>query len=471
MWGSGGLHSVPMLPRCIGTLLAAAVAGGGVPAQEHVTAPTLESLLVEALADSDWQVRGDAASLLGVFGTSEHARHLQAVLDDERAEVWKQAWMAHLALRPAEIDGAIARITNGETWSDVSLLSRLLVPLVRSQHAPSLVAAFDRARSTHGQYALLLLLAHLDADLPAPVVAYTRACTTWEQILNASVLLPLLPDAPEHRERVTGWLEHTIPDVRHRCAAWLQRHGVAGAAIAQHLIPDFVERQVYDAESVLAEQALGAEWLRTSKAEVLAAAGKARVVLIAEKHGAKAIPDLVAACGAASMQGSERGKVAFGYEAPVHFALTHVKPRAEALGLVLIPLEPAEPLPSLRARDAAINANIRTWLDWSPDHKMVALYGARHVLGEGHVDHAGAVRILTVWPAHGLLPHLRAETLANGRLTADEDRWFVHRTQRNTFFVICDDLTWYSPSRGASLDRPDREVGALAAWLAARLRK
>jgi hypothetical protein len=460
-----------MLTRWIGTFLATAIASGGAPAQQDVAAPTLEALLVEALADPEWQVRRDAASLLGVFGTSEHARHLHAVLDDDRSEVWKLAWRARLALRPEEVDGAIARIMEGETWEDVSLLSRRLVPLVRAQDTPSLVAAFDRAKSTHGQYALLVLLAHLGADLPAPVVAYARECTTPLQIWNASQLLPLLPDAPEHRERVTGWLDHTHPIVRHRCAAWLQRHGDAGAAIVQHLIPDFVEQQVYEAESVVAEQALGAEWLRTSKAEVLAAAGRARVVLIAEKHGAKAIPDLVAACCVASMKGSELGKVAFGYEAPVESSFAHVKPRAEALGLVPIPLEPAEQLPSLRSRDAAINANIRAWLDRSPEHKMVALYGAWHVLGKGHVDHPGAVRILTVWPAHGLLTHLRAEALGNGTLAAEEDRWFVHRTQRDTYFVICDDLTWYSPSRGASLDRPDRDVGALTAWLANKLRK
>lgn len=76
-----------MLTRLIGRLLATAIASGATPAQQDVAAPTLESLLVGALADPDWQVRGDAASLLGVFGTSEHARHLQAVLDDERAEV------------------------------------------------------------------------------------------------------------------------------------------------------------------------------------------------------------------------------------------------------------------------------------------------------------------------------------------------------------------------------------------------
>lgn len=269
---------------------------------------------------------------------------------------------------------------------------------------------------------------------------------------------------------MTGWLEHTSPLVRHRCAAWLQRHGEDGATIAQHLIPDFVEFQVYEAERMLAEQALGAEWLRTSKAEVMAAAGKARVVLIADTHGAKAIPDLVAACCVASMKGSERGKVAFGYEAPVESSFEHVKPRAEALGLVPIPLEPAERLPSLRSRDAAINANIRAWVDRSPEHKMVALYGASHVLGKGHVDHPGAVRILTVWPAHGLLRYLRAEALANCTLAADEDRWFVHRTQRDTYFVICDSLTWYCPSRSPR-ELPDRDVGALEAWLAAKLRK
>jgi hypothetical protein len=199
-----------------------------------------------------------------------------------------------------------------------------------------------------------------------------------------------------------------------------------------------------------------------TRAAVLDAAGKARLVLVGDSHGSKCIADLTVDCCAASLARGERGKVAYGYEPPMEKFFALVAPRAEALGLVAVPLEPVENRPSmaLRARDAAITAAIRAWLDRSPDHKLVALYGWNHLLGRGHVDVPGAVRILTCPPAHGLLQHLRVESLANGLLAADEHRWFVHRAQRDTFFVVCDDRTWCPATRPA-----------FTAWLTEKLRR
>jgi hypothetical protein len=460
-----------MLTPWIGTLLVLVLATCSVVrGQTSAADVTLEALVVEALRDDDWQVRAAAASLLGAFGTEQHADELSCVLADERPQVWKAAWYARFSLRPGKLDRAMRCVADGETWADVGLLTNLLEPLVRAEHVDALAGEFERARSPNAQYALLLLLAAAGAKMPEPAVAYVRMCETPQQVLNASALLPLLPDTPEQRERVTSWLEHENAFVRRRSATWLLQHGASGAAIERHVIADYVDIEVYKTESSDAVRALGAEWMPTTKAAVLDTVGKARVVLVADNHGSKHIADLALDCCTASLRGGERGKVAFGYETPVEKGYVRalaaggdfppVSPRAEALGLVAVPLEPAERLPSLRSRDAAVNASIRAWLDRSADHKMVALYGSSHVLGRGHIDVPGAVRVLTNRPAYGLLQHLRAESLANGVLADDEHRWFLHRTRRDTFFVICEDRTWSSETRPV-----------FTAWLANKLRK
>jgi hypothetical protein len=440
----------------LGTLAIVAMCGVG----RCQTSTTMEVLVVEAIRDDDWQVRAAAASMLRVFGTAHHADALQGLLGDERSEVWRAAWWARLSLRPDKLDRAIGCIANGQTWADVSLLSRLLAPLVRAEHIHGLTSEYERARSGHSQYALLLLLAAAGAQLPEPAVAYVRSCEDPAHVLNATALLPLLPCTPEQKERVTGWLAHQHALVRHRCATWLLHHGATGAEVQRHVIPDHVETEVYQAEAWHAARALGAEWVPTTRAAVLDAVGKARIVLVGDSHGSRHIADLTVDCCVASLEHGERGKVAFGYEAPVEISYALAKPRAEALGLAAIPLEPVEQLPSLRSRDAAINAAIRAWLARSPEHKMVALYGWNHLLGRGHVDVQGAVRILTCPPASGLLAHLRPESLANGVVAAEEHRWFVHRTKPDTFFVVCDDRTWCPETRPA-----------FTAWLAKKLHK
>lgn len=456
-------HRIPcsrMAIRWIGALLAVAAVTSGAQGQQEAASQTLETLVVQALRDEDWQVRKAAALLLGVFGTEQHADELQGLLGDERRDVRGAAWYSRLLLRPHKIERAIGCIADGATWVDVSPFVTHLTPLVQPAHAEVLTAEFERAKSPDAQYALLLLLAKVGAQMPEPAAAYARMCAKPTEIFNASALLPLLPDTSEHRDRVTGWLDQDTPLVRHRCAAWLLRHGATGNAIERHIIPDYVEVEDYRAESQQAAYALGAQWMPTTRAAVLDAVGRARIVLVGDSHGSKSIADLTADCCAASIAGTERGTVAFGYEAPVEMSFALAKPRAEALGLAAVPLEPAEQLPSLRARDAAVNAAIRAWLDRSPNHKIVALYGHNHVLGRGHIDVPGAVRILTCRPAYGLLRHLRAQSLASGVLAVDADRWFAHPTEPSTFFVICDDRTWNPETRPA-----------FTAWLANRLRK
>src|SRR5262245_13728722 len=455
--------------KSIRASIAALAALGALRGQQETAHATLEALIVEALRDDDWQARAAAASLLGVFGSEHHADELQALLDDERGEVRGAAWYARLMLRPQKVERAIGCIAGGDTWADVSSLTTALAPLVQPEDAAVLTREFERAKSPHAQYALLLLLARAGATMSEPAAAYARMCETPAQILNASPLQPLLPDTPEQRERVTRWLEHENAIVRHRAAAWLLRNGATGAKIERHLIPDYVEYDDYYAETLHAAQALGEEWTPTTRDAVLRAVGQARIALVADSHGSKSIADLTVDCCAASLASGQRGSVAFGYETPVEYAFAAVKPRAEALGLEAVALEPQvhgwtdrarSALPSLRARDAAVNAALRAWLDRSPEHRMVALYGSNHVLGRGHIDVPGAVRILTCYPAHGLLQHLRAESLSNGLLPDDEHRWFAHRTQRDTFFVICDDCTWCPETRPA-----------FAAWLAKKLQR
>ncbi|HEX5108299.1 MAG TPA: HEAT repeat domain-containing protein [Vicinamibacterales bacterium] len=428
--------------------------------QQDPAAPTLKSLTIEAFRDEDWNVRHAAALLLGGFGTEGDADELQGLLDDERREVRGAAWYGRLMLRPQRVERAIGCIADCETWREALPFVTHLPPLVRPQHADLLTSEFARAKSPHAEYALLLLAAQVGARMSDPAVAYARMCEAPMEVFNASSLLPLLPDTPEQRERVTRWLQHKNELVRHRCAAWLLLHGVGGEHVQRHIIADHIETHIYDAEVVEAVQALGAEWIPTTRATLMDAVGKARVVLVGDLHTSKCIADLAMECCVASLKSGQPGKVAFGYEAPVETYLPPVSPRATALGLVAVPLEPAKQLPSLRARDAAANASIRAWLGESPEHKMVALYGGNHLLGRGHIDVPGAVRILTSRPAHGLLQHLRAESLANNVLAADTDRWFVHRKNRDTFFVICDDFVWHPESRPA-----------FTAWLAARLRK
>ena len=456
-----------MPPLWTDTLLAALVAAVAVRGQQE-PAPALEPLVIEALRDEDWQVRLAAASLLGAFATEPDAERLHALFDDERREIRNAAWHYSLLLSPRKIERAIGCISAGNTWNDVRQLAKSLPPLVQPEHVELLTGELGRARSPHAQYALLLLLAALDAPVHDPAVAYARACEEPWQILNASALLPLLPDTPEQRERVTRWLEQDDALVRHRSAAWLLRHGATDDGIERRVIPDYVDLEVYQAEYRRAVHALGAEWTPTTRAAVLDTVGEARVVLIGDIHGSKSIADLTVDCCAASIKGGQPGKVAFGYEAPVYASFALAKPRAEALGLAAVPLEP-EPqrradlgwpwLPTLRARDATVNAAIRAWLDRSPEHKMIALYGSSHVLGAGHVEVPGAIRILTLGPALGVLRYVRTESLANGVLATDDNRWFVHRTQRETFFVICD-WTWFPQTRPEFL-----------AWLASRLRK
>lgn len=449
-----------MVASWIGTVCALLLTVDAVRGQHDTADRTLQTLIVQALRAEDWKVRHAATYLLGTFGTEQDADELLRVLDDERTEVMRAAWYWRLHLRPHKIDRAVGCISTGETWGDVGPFVNQLLQLVQPAHAELLATEFLHARSPDAQYALLLLLAKAGGQLPGPAAAYVRLCEDPMQIFNASALLPLVPDTPEERERVTRWLDHAHPVVRHRCATWLVRHGVSGAPIQRHVIADYVEKDDYVAESRWARHALGGQWQPTTRAAVLAAVGEARVVLVGDSHGSKSIADLTVDCCAASIEGAAPDVVAFGYEAPVAMSFALAKPRAEALGLVALPLEPAELLPSLRARDAAANAAIRAWLDRSPSHKLVALYGTNHIVGRGHIDVPGAVRILTTGPAYGLLQHLRVESLARGIVATDEDRWFKHRSEPGTFFVICEDRTWRPQTR------PD-----FTAWLASRHRK
>jgi hypothetical protein len=438
-----------MLIRATVALLLTLAAHGAVRSQRDVATPALTTVINEALRDQDWQVRHAAVSLVDAFGTGEDVAALRHVLVDERAEVSRAAWRAYLAWNPEEVGGAIRRVSMGETWEDVYLLTRLLRSMVKPDHVDDLNVALGRAKSPHARYALLLLLTAAGATAADAAEAYAKQCVTTVQILNASALLPLTPDTPAQRERVMQWLSEEHAVVRHRCAVWMRAHGTTGPWVDQYWIPDYVEPDMYEAESHRAARAFGTAWRPTTRSAVLDVVRNGRVVLVGDSHGSKCIAELTLDCCAASVGGGERGKVAFGYEPPMEMFFALVKPRAEALGLVPVPLEPVENAPplSLRARDAEIGAAIRAWLDQSASHKLVALYGWNHILGAGHVEIPGAVRILTCPPAGGLLAHLRCESLERGVLAADEHRWFVHPEYSDTFFVICDDRTWCPDTR------------------------